>query len=57
MKIIHHSDVPTEHRISPKGTFELHRQHVSLALGEGVRGLGSLRVFFLEGLPFQGATP
>ncbi len=39
MKIIHQSDVPTEHRISPKGTFELHRQHISLALG-GIKDVG-----------------
>lgn len=39
MKIIHQSDVPTEHRISPKGSFELHRQHISLALG-GIKDVG-----------------
>ena len=27
------ADIPAEHRISPKGAFELHRQHISLALG------------------------
>ncbi len=33
MRKIHLSAVPIEHRQSPKGRFELERQHVSLALG------------------------
>lgn len=33
MQKIHLSAVPVEHRQSPKGRFELERQHVSLALG------------------------
>jgi hypothetical protein len=33
MQKIHLSAVPIEHRRSPKGRFELERQHVSLALG------------------------
>lgn len=34
------ADVPVEHRCSPKGKFELRRQHVSLALG-GVKDVGT----------------
>ncbi|HEY2573868.1 MAG TPA: cupin domain-containing protein [Verrucomicrobiaceae bacterium] len=33
MQRVNLNDVPVEHRISPKGKFELYRQHVSLALG------------------------
>ena len=33
------SEVPVEHRCSPKGRFELERQHVSLALG-GIKNVG-----------------
>lgn len=32
--------VPVEHRRSPKGTYEIYRQHVSLALG-GVKDAGA----------------
>lgn len=33
MQKVNLNDVPVEHRVSPKGKFELFRQHVSLALG------------------------
>jgi uncharacterized cupin superfamily protein len=33
-------DIPVEHRISPQGRFELHRQHISLALG-GSKDIGA----------------
>ena len=39
MRKINISEVATEHRCSPKGRFELHRQHISLALG-GVKDVG-----------------
>jgi uncharacterized cupin superfamily protein len=39
MHLIHTAAVPVEHRQSPKGTFELFRQHMSLALG-GVKDTG-----------------
>lgn len=40
MKKIHLSEVPTEHRCSPGGRFEMERKHVSLALG-GIKDVGS----------------
>jgi uncharacterized cupin superfamily protein len=46
MKKIHLDQVPTEHRCSPKGKYEMHRQHVSLALG-GVK----------DGGPWAGGHP
>ncbi len=39
MKLINQSNVPIEHRMSPKGVYEILRQHVSLALG-GVKDTG-----------------
>jgi uncharacterized cupin superfamily protein len=33
------TDIPVEHRASPKGAFELNRQHISLALG-GIKDVG-----------------
>ncbi len=39
MNKINISAVPTDHRRSPKGRFELHRQHVSLASG-GIKDVG-----------------
>lgn len=39
VRIVHESDVPEEHRLSPKGRFELHRQHVALAL-DGIKDTG-----------------
>lgn len=39
MNIVNISDIPVEHRRSPRGAFELRRQHVSLALG-GVKDTG-----------------
>jgi uncharacterized cupin superfamily protein len=39
MRIINTTAVPVEHRRSPQGTFELFRQHMSLALG-GVKDTG-----------------
>jgi uncharacterized cupin superfamily protein len=33
MRLVRLANVPAERRVSPKGTFELFRQHVSLALG------------------------
>jgi uncharacterized cupin superfamily protein len=39
MKKINIAEVPVEHRHSPKGRFELKRQHVSLALG-GIKNVG-----------------
>jgi uncharacterized cupin superfamily protein len=39
MRIVHESAVPEEHRVSPKGRFEIHRRHVSLALG-GIKDTG-----------------
>lgn len=39
MKKIHLKEVPTELRRSPKGRFELERQHISLALG-GIKDKG-----------------
>ena len=39
MKKVHLSDVPIEHRKSPKGRFELQRRHLSLELG-GVKNTG-----------------
>ena len=40
MRILNESDVPEEHRLSPKGRYELHRRHISLALG-GIRDTGA----------------
>ncbi len=40
MNKINISAVPTDHRRSPKGRFELKRQHVSLALG-GIKDVGA----------------
>ena len=39
MNIVNISDIPVEHRRSPRGAYELQRQHVSLALG-GVKDIG-----------------
>ena len=39
MRIVHEDDVPVEQRRSPRGAFEIHRRHVSLALG-GVKDTG-----------------
>ncbi|HEX3730074.1 MAG TPA: cupin domain-containing protein [Opitutaceae bacterium] len=39
MRLVHESQVPIERRQSPKGAFELTRQHISLALG-GVKDKG-----------------
>jgi len=39
MNKINIADVSVEHRVSPQGRFELHRQHVSLALG-GIKDRG-----------------
>ncbi len=39
MRIIHESQVTEEHRCSPKGSFELFRKHMSIALG-GVKDTG-----------------
>ncbi len=39
MKKISITAIPVEHRCSPKGRFELHRQHISLALG-GIKDKG-----------------
>ena len=39
MRIINQSEVPIEHRKSPKGTFEVLRRHISLSLG-GVKDVG-----------------
>jgi uncharacterized cupin superfamily protein len=33
MRIVNQSKVPTEHRRSPKGAYEIFRQHISIALG------------------------
>ena len=33
MRIVNQSKVPTEHRSSPKGAYEIFRQHISIALG------------------------
>jgi len=40
MLLVRHSEVPEEHRKSPKGAFEIFRRHMSLALG-GVRDVGT----------------
>jgi len=40
MRILNESEVPEEHRVSPKGRYELHRRHVSLALG-GIKDTGA----------------
>ena len=40
MNQINIAQVPVEHRRSPKGRFELERQHVSLALG-GIKNVGA----------------
>jgi uncharacterized cupin superfamily protein len=39
MHITNQSSVPVEHRLSPKGTYEIYRQHISLALG-GIKDVG-----------------
>src|SRR5262249_47337902 len=39
MHIINESKVQEEHRISPKGGYEMFRKHISLALG-GVKDVG-----------------
>jgi uncharacterized cupin superfamily protein len=39
MHIVNESQVQEEHRISPKGTYEILRKHISLALG-GVKDVG-----------------
>jgi hypothetical protein len=39
MHIINESQVSEEHRKSPKGSYELFRKHISLALG-GVKDVG-----------------
>lgn len=39
MHIINQSTVPIEHRQSPKGTFEVFRKHISIALG-GIKDVG-----------------
>jgi len=39
MNKINIAEVPIEHRLSPKGRYELHRQHISLALG-GIKDKG-----------------
>lgn len=39
MHIINEAEVPTEHRRSPKGDFEIIRKHMSMALG-GVKDTG-----------------
>ena len=39
MHIINESQVKEEHRVSPKGAYELFRKHISIALG-GVRDVG-----------------
>jgi hypothetical protein len=33
MRIVNQSKVPIEHRSSPKGAYEIFRQHISIALG------------------------
>jgi uncharacterized cupin superfamily protein len=33
MRIVNQSAVPSEHRLSPKGSFEVFRKHISIALG------------------------
>jgi uncharacterized cupin superfamily protein len=40
MRTVNQDSVPEEHRISPKGDFELYRKHVSLAIG-GIKDTGS----------------
>ena len=40
MNKINLADIPVDHRVSPKGQFELHRQHISLALG-GIKDVGA----------------
>jgi uncharacterized cupin superfamily protein len=40
MKIASESTTPEESRLSPKGVFEIHRRHMSLALG-GVKDTGA----------------
>lgn len=39
MNKVNLADVPVEHRRSPNGRYELHRQHVSLAMG-GIKDTG-----------------
>ena len=36
---VNQADVPEDHRLSPKGNYEIHRRHISLALG-GVKDTG-----------------
>ena len=39
MNPVNESSVPEDHRISPRGNYEIHRRHISLALG-GVKDTG-----------------
>jgi uncharacterized cupin superfamily protein len=39
MRIVNQSKVPIEHRNSPKCTYEIFRQHISLAMG-GIKDIG-----------------
>jgi uncharacterized cupin superfamily protein len=39
MRLVNQSAVPTDHRESPKGSFEVIRRHMSVALG-GIRDVG-----------------
>ena len=46
MNKINIAEVPTEHRLSPKGRYELHRQHISLSLG-GIKEHRTMKTLFL----------